>query len=60
MWRLLHINREYFFVNGLLHKKPCSKSGDVEDVERIDMLSEKSVDPKGMEPTEHLEKEGAV
>jgi hypothetical protein len=30
---MLHIIREYFFVNGLLHKKAWGKFADREDIE---------------------------
>jgi hypothetical protein len=53
----LYFLREYFFVNGLLHKKLCGKS--VEFVEQMDFPREKSVDLESIEQTEFPEK-GAV
>ena len=47
----MHFDREYFFVNGLLHKKPCGKSVDAEVVEPTKVPCEKSVDLEDTEQT---------
>jgi hypothetical protein len=52
---MLHFNREYFFVNGLLHKKACGKSVDREGIERTEYLCEKPLE--GTERVEFPEKD---